>query len=59
MLKISIAIFVIIFVVGLIGTIWVYAQPSASNWDVVYIFMLIIGFIGFLVTFIIFFATGG
>ena len=49
----AIAIFAIVFVIGLIGSVWAYAKPSASNWEVVYIFAFIIGAIGFGVTLIL------
>ena len=54
----ALAIFAIMVVIGLIGTVWAYAKPSASNWEVVYIVAFIIGAIGFGVTLILSIAGG-
>lgn len=47
-----IGIFAVIFAIGLIGSVYSYVQPSASNWNVAFVFMLIVGIIGFLVSLI-------
>jgi len=51
-LKISIVISMIVFFMGLVGTVKAYAKPSGSNWDTIYVVMLVIGFIGFIVSLI-------
>lgn len=55
----AIAIFFIVFVIGLIGSIWGYAQPSAKGWWVVYVLMFFVGLIGFFAMIISFLITGG
>ena len=55
----TIDIFAIVFVIGLIGSIYAYAQPSASNWCVVFVVMLIIGAAGVLTALLISLVSGG
>lgn len=54
----AIDIFAIVFVIGLIGSIYTYAQPSANNWQVVFVLMLIIGAAGVLIILLISLVTG-
>lgn len=60
MIEIFMVIFIIMGVIGLVGTVYVYAQPSANNWCVIYVLMLIVGVVGILFTMtLIIFSTGG
>lgn len=62
MMEALLAVFAIMGIIGLIGTIYAYAQPSAKGWWVVFVFMLIVGALGFLIALIYYLlhlATGG
>jgi len=48
----TIAAFIIMFVIGLIGSVYAYAQPDAGNWCIVFVFMFIVGLLGFVVALI-------
>lgn len=54
-----IAIFALVFIIGLIGSVYAYAQPSSDSLGVVFVLMFIIGAIGLFIMFILFLIKGG